>query len=266
VQAAKVARAFIDVATECRALRNYFALFAIVGGLQATPVARLHTVWESVDRRAAQALRKLRSDVCDGARSHRVYRALVAAQEGSLRVPVIALTLAHLSAVEQTPTYADDDDDDDNGDVNAVDGGGGGDDNDGDDLSGSAAAMRRIHFSKFIKAYRQLAPLLEAGVAARGGGSCELTFHFATTRDNARTSGGTGSRNGGGGGGSGSGGVGGGGVKADQHASLCGLLERRWCVDVLTPDQQTVASHRLVSVPAERAYRAGRARLEGSRP
>ena len=96
----------IKTANECKKLRDYNAVFAIVSGLNLVSVSRLKVTWEAVDPRRVKHLRDLEAFVSPTG-NYKVYRQAVEALDPrEYRIPIISLFLKDLFFMnEGNPKY-----------------------------------------------------------------------------------------------------------------------------------------------------------------
>ncbi|XP_074872330.1 ral guanine nucleotide dissociation stimulator-like 2 isoform X2 [Carettochelys insculpta] len=82
-QRARVLEKWVHVAQECRTLRNFSSLYAIVSALQSSPVHRLKRTWDEIARDAQQSYEEL-SSICSEQDNYSLSRQLLF-QEGTRR-------------------------------------------------------------------------------------------------------------------------------------------------------------------------------------
>ncbi|XP_025069759.1 ral guanine nucleotide dissociation stimulator-like 2 isoform X2 [Alligator sinensis] len=85
LQRARLLEKWIRVAEECRALRNFSSLYAIISALQSSPVHRLKRTWDEISREAQRSYEEL-STICSEQDNYSLSRQLLF-QEGTSKPP-----------------------------------------------------------------------------------------------------------------------------------------------------------------------------------
>eukprot|EP01104_Vermistella_antarctica_P016824 TRINITY_DN5829_c0_g1_i1.p1 TRINITY_DN5829_c0_g1~~TRINITY_DN5829_c0_g1_i1.p1 ORF type:complete len:1285 (-),score=266.80 TRINITY_DN5829_c0_g1_i1:255-4109(-) len=95
---AEILAYFINVATECLALQNFNACFALVGGLNSAPISRLKMTWEKVPKVEMKRYKKLTS-LCDVQLNQGNYRRRLQSASKPL-IPHLAVFTKDLFSIE----------------------------------------------------------------------------------------------------------------------------------------------------------------------
>ncbi|XP_014453148.2 ral guanine nucleotide dissociation stimulator-like 2 isoform X1 [Alligator mississippiensis] len=85
LQRARLLEKWIRVAEECRNLRNFSSLYAIISALQSSPVHRLKRTWDEISREAQRSYEEL-STICSEQDNYSLSRQLLF-QEGTSKPP-----------------------------------------------------------------------------------------------------------------------------------------------------------------------------------
>uniref|UniRef100_A0A8B9JTW3 Rap guanine nucleotide exchange factor (GEF) 6 n=1 Tax=Astyanax mexicanus TaxID=7994 RepID=A0A8B9JTW3_ASTMX len=84
----KTVKHFIKIALHCRECKNFNSMFAIISGLNLSPVARLRGTWEKLPSKYEKLFRDLQ-DIFDPSRNMAKYRNILSSQ--SVQPPIIPL-------------------------------------------------------------------------------------------------------------------------------------------------------------------------------
>ncbi|XP_030053075.1 ral guanine nucleotide dissociation stimulator-like 2 isoform X2 [Microcaecilia unicolor] len=92
-QRARIFEKWIKVAEECRALKNFSSLYAIISALQSNPVHRLKKTWEETSRDAVRSYEELRQIFSENDNYSQIRELLFKSQEETLKPASIELNL-----------------------------------------------------------------------------------------------------------------------------------------------------------------------------
>uniref|UniRef100_A0A3B4DXL0 Rap guanine nucleotide exchange factor (GEF) 6 n=1 Tax=Pygocentrus nattereri TaxID=42514 RepID=A0A3B4DXL0_PYGNA len=84
----KIIKHFIKIALHCRECKNFNSMFAIISGLNLSPVSRLRSTWEKLPSKYEKLFRDLQ-DIFDPSRNMAKYRNILSSQ--SVQPPIIPL-------------------------------------------------------------------------------------------------------------------------------------------------------------------------------
>jgi hypothetical protein len=100
----KCLKHFIDLASQCLSLHNFYAVFSIVNGLSLTPVHRLKALWNKLSSGTKDKFEFLKTTATDTGRNYRFYRKQFKIGLGKPQVPHLAVVLKDCFQLEEIKT------------------------------------------------------------------------------------------------------------------------------------------------------------------
>lgn len=98
-----VLKRFIEIAQECKKIRNYFALQEIISALNLVCIQRLQNTWRGLSKPEMQAFTELTELMARGSNNYQAYRQEFSSTEPP-HLPYVGVHLSDLVALDQLPT------------------------------------------------------------------------------------------------------------------------------------------------------------------